>query len=116
MLDKGHKHLWEKKVLHRDISVGNIIIASDSARNLHYGYLIDLDHAIPDYKTHQGLLDDVRTVIRQIHYIYCTTDMYPTGYCRVHERGDSNYETPLSSGKIKKYALQFCPTPTATAI
>lgn len=39
----GHQHLFEEmKILHRDISAGNVLISEDETE----GFLIDLDHAI----------------------------------------------------------------------
>jgi serine/threonine protein kinase len=39
----GHEHLFvENSVLHRDISIGNVLISEDESE----GFLIDLDHAI----------------------------------------------------------------------
>ena len=50
--------MFEKRILHRDISVSNIII---SAADGHEGLLIDLDYAtsLDGYKP---LVDDMRTV------------------------------------------------------
>ncbi|TFY81590.1 hypothetical protein EWM64_g2420 [Hericium alpestre] len=49
---QGHKYLYENGVLHRDISLGNILITGLPAPNR--GILIDLDNGInwPDHKTH----------------------------------------------------------------
>ncbi|KAA1475866.1 hypothetical protein DENSPDRAFT_826575 [Dentipellis sp. KUC8613] len=54
----GHKNLYEKGILHRDISSGNIILPSHPKPNR--GLLIDLDYGIP-YETHKTLSDDERS-------------------------------------------------------
>jgi serine/threonine protein kinase len=38
----GHQKLFERGILHRDISIGNVLITEDETK----GFLIDLDHAI----------------------------------------------------------------------
>ena len=41
-LEAGHQNLLQKNILHRDISIGNVLITEDEQE----GFLIDLDHAI----------------------------------------------------------------------
>jgi len=55
-LCSGHHHLHRRGVLHRDISVGNILITPDGN-----GALIDLDYA-KDLDTHVTVPSDQRTV------------------------------------------------------
>ncbi|TGZ76577.1 hypothetical protein EX30DRAFT_375391 [Ascodesmis nigricans] len=38
----GHQNLFRNKILHRDISIGNVLLSEDETE----GFLIDLDHAI----------------------------------------------------------------------
>ncbi|TFY78658.1 hypothetical protein EWM64_g5356 [Hericium alpestre] len=54
----GHQWLYENGILHRDISIGNILITGleDSNR----GILIDLDYAIKHFK-YESLWDDERS-------------------------------------------------------
>ncbi|TFY70025.1 hypothetical protein EVG20_g2910 [Dentipellis fragilis] len=54
----GHKTLYDKGILHRDISSGNIILPGHPKPNR--GLLIDLDYGIP-YETHKTLSDDERS-------------------------------------------------------
>jgi serine/threonine protein kinase len=61
-LCSGHHHLYQHRVLHRDISPANILITPDGN-----GALIDLDHGI-DVDTHETVASDQRTVS-----VYCAT-------------------------------------------
>ena len=58
----GHQHAYNRDVLHRDISEGNILI---TGKNLDErgkrGALIDFDNAI-FWETHQSVLDDQLSV------------------------------------------------------
>ncbi|KAI0924873.1 hypothetical protein AcV7_010460 [Taiwanofungus camphoratus] len=54
----GHRNSVQKGVLHRDISLGNILITGKSERG-HRGVLIDYDNAIPE--EHVTLADDPAT-------------------------------------------------------
>ncbi|KAI9069755.1 hypothetical protein FKP32DRAFT_1753655 [Trametes sanguinea] len=43
---EGHRIAWEKaKVLHRDVSLGNILIADDPSEGSHRGFLHDFDYS-----------------------------------------------------------------------
>ncbi|KAI0544594.1 serine/threonine-protein kinase Sgk2 [Xylaria curta] len=44
----GHKSLHEAGILHRDISIGNLIINEDANNPSPFSFLIDLDHAIKE--------------------------------------------------------------------
>ena len=42
----GHKNLWDNNILHRDISVNNILLSLDPVKENNRGLIIDLDLAI----------------------------------------------------------------------
>lgn len=48
----GHSHMWKEGILHRDISVHNVVLGKENATAGNKGVLIDLDMAIlvKDYK------------------------------------------------------------------
>ncbi|KAJ3515155.1 hypothetical protein NLJ89_g1935 [Agrocybe chaxingu] len=43
----GHQNLWDNGILHRDVSINNILISGDDATEGSRGTLIDLDLAVP---------------------------------------------------------------------
>ncbi|KAG6025878.1 hypothetical protein E4U19_002897 [Claviceps sp. Clav32 group G5] len=58
---KGHQSLYEAGILHRDISINNLMINEESETNQSFPYfLIDLDHAI---KVDPNVLPNKRTKI-----------------------------------------------------
>ncbi|KAA1475867.1 hypothetical protein DENSPDRAFT_826579 [Dentipellis sp. KUC8613] len=54
----GHQYLYEKGILHRDISSGNILVTGDCQPNR--GVLVDMDYAI-EYRVHETLQGDERS-------------------------------------------------------
>jgi serine/threonine protein kinase len=58
----GHRNSYDKGVLHRDISLGNILITGKEDPG-NRGVLIDYDNAIR-WKNHKPLPDDGTTVCR----------------------------------------------------
>lgn len=57
----GLSHAYSAGVLHRDVSVGNILILPRNGANDPWGALIDLDLGIL-HETHVTLSNDERTV------------------------------------------------------
>ncbi|KAI0054446.1 hypothetical protein BV25DRAFT_1903869 [Artomyces pyxidatus] len=56
---RGHRWLYEQGILHRDISVNNILLTGCPSPNR--AILIDLDHAM-EYKSNRSTPDDERSV------------------------------------------------------
>jgi hypothetical protein len=82
----GHRNSYNKGVLHRDISLGNIIITGKSERG-HRGVLIDYDNAI-FWRDHQALMDDPLSVC---FLLVCFVDRFLiilSGYPAIHVPGD----------------------------
>jgi len=46
MIYSGHQNLWNKDILHRDVSINNILMGTSKARVGNRGLLIDLDMAV----------------------------------------------------------------------
>lgn len=51
----GHKSLWLKGILHRDVSIDNILLGCEGAPEGYRGILIDLDMAIKISPTRRQL-------------------------------------------------------------
>jgi RIO-like serine/threonine protein kinase len=67
----GHRNSYERKVLHRDISVGNIIITGKLEPGGR-GVLIDYDNAILLGENYTPLLDDAPSVCKfRFCFEYC---------------------------------------------
>lgn len=61
--DPGHEWLWNQGILHRNISAGNILLATDPSNALprHEGFLIDLElAAVKGHAVVDAQLSDVR--------------------------------------------------------
>lgn len=59
---QGHQHLWNTNILHRDVSINNILIGVPGAEEGWRGILIDLDMAIWLDRTTSLAEADFRTV------------------------------------------------------
>ena len=62
MLSVGHQNLWGASILHRDVSVNNVLIGKPNAEFGNRGVLIDLDMAILLARTESLASVDFRTV------------------------------------------------------
>ena len=63
----GHRNLWNKGVLHRNISINNIALGQDGARPGNTGVLIGLYHSAVIWESSKKLeLADYRIVSRII--------------------------------------------------
>ena len=58
----GHKNLWDNNILHRDISVNNILLSLDPVKENNRGLIIDLDLAILINRTKSLAGIDFKTV------------------------------------------------------
>ena len=58
----GHKNLWDNNILHRDISVNNILLSLDPVKENNRGLIIDLDLAILINRTKSLAEIDFKTV------------------------------------------------------
>ena len=84
----GHKYLYERGVLHRDISPGNILIkwrpGSEPGQPSTSGCLIDLDHAKrgkPSLKMPAQSVDDVLAV-DEVALLWCSMKNVETEVAR----------------------------------
>lgn len=89
MLPSGHRYSYEKGVLHRDISVGNILITGKSEHGRR-GALIDYDNAIL-WKDHKVLADDPLSV-RLFHSLSACFSSVLSGYSTIHVLRDAAEE------------------------
>ena len=58
----GHQNLWKKGILHRDISINNILLGNRGAKPGNRGLVIDLDMGIWINRTTSLAGADFRTV------------------------------------------------------
>ena len=58
----GHQNLWKKGILHRDISINNILLGNEGAKPGNRGLVIDLDMGIWINRTTSLAGADFRTV------------------------------------------------------
>jgi len=58
----GHQNLWKKGILHRDISINNILLGNEGAEPGNRGLVIDLDMGIWIDRTTSLAGADFRTV------------------------------------------------------
>ena len=58
----GHQNLWKKGILHRDISINNILLGNQGAKPGNRGLVIDLDMGIWINRTTSLAGADFRTV------------------------------------------------------
>ena len=89
----GHRNSYEKGVLHRDISLGNIIITGNSERGRR-GALIDYNNAI-FREDHQAVTDDPLSVW---FLLVLFSSLFLTGllgYPAIHVLGDIGQRTHL---------------------
>lgn len=64
----GHKRAWEDaRVLHRDVSVGNILITDEPTNEPNStGFLHDFDYSSIEHEPENGGPDDVRQAERTV--------------------------------------------------
>lgn len=103
--ESGALNLYNKGVLHRDISIGNILLnASPTDGNA--GILIDLDHAVV-VEEYKPLIEDTRTVSGSIVYGHeylndltsCQgSPMFMSCEILSRKRVNGNYSAPLVDG------------------
>ena len=72
----GHRNLWDNGILHRDISVNNILVGQPNAKPGNRGVLIDLDMAIRLDRTDTLATVDFRTVSSQDSYVCFISDIF----------------------------------------
>ncbi|KAF9032785.1 hypothetical protein BJ165DRAFT_1598986 [Panaeolus papilionaceus] len=65
---QAHWDLWNKKILHRDVSVNNILLGKPDAPESFLGFLVDLDLAIEIERTKSLKGTDARTASHFIFY------------------------------------------------
>ena len=70
MIFVGHRNLWEAGILHRDVSINNVLIGRSNAEAGNRGVLIDLDMAIRLNRTESLAGVDFRTVCPGISLSY----------------------------------------------
>ena len=72
----GHKYLYERGVLHRDISPGNILIkwrpGSEADQPSTSGCLIDLDHAKKGKPSEQVAAQSVNDDLDELVHLWCS--------------------------------------------
>ncbi|TRM70356.1 hypothetical protein BD626DRAFT_544765 [Schizophyllum amplum] len=61
---KGHQNLWDKDILHRDVSISNILMGDEDAEDGWKGVIIDLDMAISLNRQSSNVGVDFRTGTR----------------------------------------------------
>ena len=62
MLSVGHRNLWNAGILHRDVSINNVLIGKPNAEVGNRGVLIDMDMAILLARMESLASVDFRTV------------------------------------------------------
>jgi hypothetical protein len=64
---RGHEHLWNASILHRDVSINNVLFGQPGAQEGNRGIIIDLDLAIWLNRTSSLADADFRTVSKHNH-------------------------------------------------
>ncbi|KAJ3491172.1 hypothetical protein NLI96_g892 [Meripilus lineatus] len=99
---RGHKNLFDKGFLHRDISLGNIIIAKDPNSGEWCGIIIDQDYTVP--VKHIPLLGD--------HQIKCWTNHPYTSFLsdlEIYKSAEDAANAPPRSPEIKQTLIPHRP-------
>ncbi|KJA13588.1 hypothetical protein HYPSUDRAFT_151437, partial [Hypholoma sublateritium FD-334 SS-4] len=87
---RGHQNLWNADILHRDISVNNILLGSDPLKENNCGLIIDLDLSINIKRKKSLYAIDFKTGTRafQSMNVLHSYNPTPTRQCKTHDYMD----------------------------